>query len=138
QQRPVAEPQEARFSPRKGERARAGQEPADEDHRSEDVQEEREVPAAGSDDGEDAHAPGLKIMSRRMSNTAVEARAWRTTPADVRLRASNSELGPVCPAASSSFAFVIPLVYSTPLRCPTAAAIAHSTSAAMIQPSQMA
>src|SRR5512133_2713802 len=98
EQRPVAEPQEPGLALRKRERARSGDEAADQDHRAEDVQEEREVPAVGPDRGEDAHAPGFQIMSMMMSRTTAEVRAWKRTPLEVRLSASSSALGPLCPA----------------------------------------
>ena len=36
-----------------------GDQPAHEDHRTEDVEQEREVPAVRTDGGEHGHAPGL-------------------------------------------------------------------------------
>src|SRR5262249_37609557 len=108
EQRPVAEPQEAGVPAREGQTAGAGEEPADEDHRSEHVHEQREVPAVLTDCRENRHAPGLKIMSRRMRTTVTDTSTWRMTPVDVRLRARSSSSGPSLPAASSSFALFMP------------------------------
>src|SRR4029079_10157945 len=117
---------------------RAGQQAADQDHRAEHVHAQREVPAGAPDEGEDAHAPGLKIMSRRIRSTTTVAADCSIRPRDVRLIASSSALGPVWPAAWRSFAFFWPLRSPAPVRAPTAPEIAHSTIAATIQPSQIA
>ena len=86
---------------------------ADEDHRAEDVDEQREVPAVRPDRCEDArHAPGFQIMSMRISSTDALDGVCKTRPRCVRLIASSSALGPVWPAASSSLAFFIPAMYS--------------------------
>ena len=55
---------------------------ADEDHRAQDVEEQREVPVVGSDRREEVdHAPGFQIMSTRSSTTTTVAAAWNDDPA---------------------------------------------------------
>ena len=110
QQRPVPEPEQLRVAFRERERAPAREKAADQDRRSDDVHEEREVPAVrahGCDDAH-AHAPGFQIMSMRISTTTIEARVCMSRPVDVRLTASSSAFGPACPADASSCAFVGP------------------------------
>ncbi len=110
QHRPVAEPEQLRVPFRERERAPARQEAAGQDGRSDDVHEEREVPAVGPDGGDhaDAHAPGFQIMSMTISTTTIEASVCMSRPVEVRLTASSSAFGPVSPAAASSCAFLGP------------------------------
>src|SRR5688572_6980269 len=138
QQRPVPEPEEAGVAARKRERARAGQQSADEHHRPEDVDEQREVPTVGPRCGEErAHAPGFQIMSMRINTTTTVAAVCSASPCCVRLIATSSSLGPVWPAASSSFALFIPAVYAAPVRCPIPPDTAQRINATMIHGSQM-
>ena len=139
EERPVAEPEEPRVAAREGERARAGQQAADEDHRAEDVHEQREVPAVGPDGCEEArHAPGFQIMSMRIrSTTSARERVQEEAalrPVDreqlgarARLAGRLELLGLLHPGHV--------LRAGALRRAPPA--IAQSTIAAMIQPSQM-
>ena len=100
QESPVPEPERSRIAARVDERARARDDAAYEDHRPEDVDEEREVLGVGSNCGEEpGHAPGFQIMSMRISSTTTVAAAWNQTPFEVRFSASSSAFGPVWPAA---------------------------------------
>src|SRR5918992_1438380 len=61
-------------------RDRHGEQRPDQQHRAEDVQEEREVDLVGPDRGQHAQAPGLKIMrTRTMKTTTLEA-VWKSRP----------------------------------------------------------
>src|SRR5262245_30620669 len=138
QQRPVSEPQRADVAASEREDARTREQAPYEDHRPEDVDEEREVPVRGPMGGEQArHAPGFQIMSMRIRSTTRLPNACSTSPRCVRLIASSSAFGPVCPAAWSSSAFFMPAMYSLPVRPPIPVATAQRTIAAMIHPSQM-
>ena len=111
---------------------RPGEQSADEDHRAEHVQEEREVPAVGPD--AHAHAPGFQIMSMRIRTRRPLATVCRRSPRGVRFSASSSVLGPSRrrPAALARGAARA----RTPSpRAAVAAAIAQSTIAAITQPS---
>ena len=66
------------------------------------------LPAGRPDGGEDDHAPGLKIMSTRISRTATDASACKTTPSVVRFSARSSAFELVSPAPLSRLAFVMP------------------------------
>src|SRR4051812_40852448 len=136
EQRPVAEAQEPWVALRERQRGRAGDEAADQHHRSEGVHEQREVPAVGSNGGEHAQAHGFQIMSMMISRTTIDVRVWNRTPRDVRLSARSSAFGPVCPADWSSSAFFGPSRNASPVFRPSAAPVNQSTSAMMIQASQ--
>ena len=85
----------------------------DEDHRAQHVEEQREVPGVWADGGE-AHAPGLKIITKSRASTAIVMTAYSGR------------------ARSPS-----PASYASPRRTPVAAAITQSTSAVRIHPSPM-
>jgi RNA polymerase sigma-70 factor (ECF subfamily) len=80
QQRQQAEARQAdgvvRPSPGENRRQRHGEQRSDQQHRAEDVQEEREVHLVGADGSEHAHAPGFQIMSRRMTKSPTLLIAW--------------------------------------------------------------
>ena len=105
QERHHADPQRPDVAAR-DEHARGRREQAaDEDHRAEDVDEERQVQAVGTQHRGEHQAPGFQIMSTRISSDRERRdRVEHAARAACGRARRASRRGPCCPAATSSVA----------------------------------
>ena len=95
QERHHADPQRPDIAARDDHARGRREQAADEDHRAEDVDEERQVQAVGTQHRGKHQAPGFQIMSTRISRIASDATEWSIRPCCVRAELGELRVGAV-------------------------------------------
>src|SRR4029453_14477038 len=99
--------------------------PAEEDHCSEDVHEEREVPRIGSEERDHPPAPGFQIMSTRTAKPSTAAPKSRNSTSGSRSADLSSALG-WSPSAARRSASSIPGLPRSPPTAPKDVGSTHT------------